>query len=87
MFFLNSSSLILDNSSPVIASFLLVRIPNSSAMAVAVSTWSPVIITGLMPASLHKATASVTPLLGGSIIPTSPTKVRSFSRNNSSALE
>ena len=50
------------------------------AMADAVSIWSPVIIMGRIPASTHTRTASLTSALGGSIIPTNPTKTRLLSR-------
>ena len=53
--------------------------PNAFAMAIAVALWSPVIITVLIPALLHFATASFTSSLGGSIIPTIPTYVKSLS--------
>ncbi len=55
------------------------RIPNSRAMATAVSLWSPVIITGFIPAPSQISIASFTPFLGGSIIPTIPTKTISDS--------
>jgi len=53
--------------------------PNSCAIAFAVKTWSPVIITALIPAFLHTATACFTSGLGGSIIPIIPANVNSFS--------
>ena len=48
-------------------------------MALAVTTWSPVIMTGLMPARRHCLTASRASGRGGSIMPTRPRKVRLFS--------
>ncbi len=45
----------------------------------AVNGWSPVIITGRMPAVRHWATASRTSLRGGSIMPVMPTKINSRS--------
>ena len=48
-------------------------------MYAAVSGWSPVIMTGRMPAATQVATASRASGRGGSRMPTSPTKVRSFS--------
>ena len=48
--------------------------PSSLAMATAVSLWSPVIITGRMPAARHWATASFTSGRTGSIIPARPMK-------------
>ena len=53
--------------------------PISLAMAKAVCLWSPVIIIGLMPAFKHFLTASLTSGLGGSIMPTRPTKIKSSS--------
>ena len=49
-------------------------------------TWSPVIITVLIPASLHSLTASFTSGRGGSIIPCRPIKVKSFSASFSSKI-
>ena len=43
----------------------------------AVSGWSPVIITGVMPACRHSATACAASGRGGSIRPTKPTNVSS----------
>jgi len=79
----SSSSLIPDSSSPVNTLSSSLPIPNSLAIAFAVWAWSPVIITTLMPAVLHLATASITSSLGGSIIPWNPRKV---SCSKSSAL-
>ena len=76
----NSSSDILSRSAPSMTLSPSRRIPISAAMADAVSMWSPVIIMGRMPASLHTRTASFTSALGGSIMPTSPTKTSSLSR-------
>ena len=45
----------------------------SFAMAEAVITWSPVIITGRMPALRQTATAAFASGRGGSIMPTRPT--------------
>ena len=78
--FFNSSSDIFSNSAPVIASLSSFKIPNSLAIAVAVILWSPVIITVLIPADIHFFTASFASSLGGSIIPTIPTKVSPDSR-------
>ena len=49
-------------------------------MAKAVFLWSPVIITGVIPANLHFITESLTSGLGGSIIPAIPRNISSFSR-------
>ena len=49
--------------------------PIFSAMAKAVSLWSPVFIITRMPAILALAIASLTSGRGGSFIPTNPTKV------------
>ena len=46
-------------------------------MCRAVNGWSPVIITGRIPAVLHTRTASWTSGRGGSIIPTRPTRISS----------
>ena len=48
-------------------------------MALAVCKWSPVIITVFIPALLQVLTASLTPSLGGSIIPINPQNIKSFS--------
>ena len=77
--FSNCSCGILSNSCPVIALSFLDNIPNFSAIAFAVSIWSPVIITVFIPAFLQVSTASFTPSLGGSNIPISPTKFKLFS--------
>src|SRR5918994_971475 len=50
--------------------------PSSVAMNAAVSGWSPVIITGRIPARLQVSTASLASGLAGSIIPTMPKKVK-----------
>ena len=50
--------------------------PILRAIDFAVIRLSPVIITVLMPAALHAAISSITLSLGGSIMPSSPTKVR-----------
>ena len=67
------------SSTPVIASSPSLNIPSSFAIAEAVITWSPVIITGFIPAFLQTATACFASGLGGSIIPTRPIKIKSFS--------
>ena len=51
-------------------------------MAAAVTTWSPVIITGVMPALRQIFTASRTSGRGGSIMPTRPMSVRPFSSSS-----
>ena len=76
------SSLILSNSLPVILKSLLFKIPKSLAIAFAVSIWSPVIITVFIPALLQVLIASFTPSLGGSIIPTKPTKFKFISNSS-----
>ena len=53
--------------------------PSSAAIARAVSGWSPVIITGLMPARAQVRIASFASGRGGSIIPTRPRSVISLS--------
>ena len=57
-------------SSPLSARAPSIQIPSSRAMAVAVTGWSPVIITTRMPADCAARTASPTSARGGSIIPT-----------------
>ena len=78
-FFSSSSSVIFSKSAPVIASSSFSNIPNFLAIAVAVILWSPVIITVFIPAVLHFSTAIFASSLGGSIIPTIPTNIKSFS--------
>ena len=75
----NSSSVSLSSSAPVMALSPFLNIPICVAIATAVSRWSPVIIIGVIPAFLQVATAPSTSFLGGSIIPTSPTKTKSSS--------
>ena len=82
IFFLSSSSLIFSISSPVIAWSSVLQIFMDLAIANAVFLWSPVIITGCIPASLHFNTASLTSTLGGSILPATPIKIRSFSKSS-----
>ena len=84
--FINSSSDILSNSAPVIASLDDCIIFKSFPIAVAVSIWSPVIIIGLIPAFLQLSIASYTSGLQGSIIPTKPINVKSFSMLSGSKL-
>ena len=53
--------------------------PISRAIASAVSLWSPVTITLFSPAPFATRTASITSGRAGSIMPSRPTKVSSFS--------
>ena len=53
--------------------------PNRRAMARAVLGWSPVIITGVMPAAMQVATASAASGRGGSINAANPSKRISLS--------
>ena len=78
-FLRNSSSGIASISPPVMHSLLSPAIPSSPAIARAVSTWSPVIITVSTCALQKLFTASAASGLGGSIIPTSPRNIRFFS--------
>ncbi len=80
--FSSSVSLILSSSSPVIILSPFCIISSSFAITLAVILWSPVIIIVFIPAFLHKATASLTSGLGGSMRPAIPTKTRSFSRSS-----
>ena len=75
----NSSSLIAESSAPVIACDGSVSMPSSEAIATAVSLWSPVIMTGVMPAPRHSSIAALTSGRTGSIMPVSPIKTRSCS--------
>jgi len=69
----SSSSVILDSSSPVIALFSVSdMIPTSRAIALAVASWSPVIIMGRIPDLLQSSIACLTSSLGGSIMPITP---------------
>ena len=79
-----AASSIRSRSSPVRARSPGPAMPTRLAMAKAVAAWSPVIITGVIPALLHWATASFTPGLGGSSRPMSPAKTRPFSKSLSS---
>ena len=51
------------------------RMPRRRAIAAAVAGWSPVIITGVIPAARHSATAAGASGRGGSIMPTTPSSV------------
>ena len=75
----NSSSVMASSSRPVMAISPSSNMPICFAMAVAVILWSPVIITGLMPALLASATAALDSSLGGSIMEIRPRKMKSFS--------
>ena len=68
----SASSERLSSSAPVITA--LFSMPSRPAMAEAVAGWSPVIITGRMPARLHSETASAASGRGGSSSPMSPKK-------------
>ena len=76
----SSSSLSLFSSLPSMACEASSIMPSSLAIATAVSLWSPVIITGRMPAALHSSTAALTSGRTGSIMPTRPMKQSSCSR-------
>ena len=67
---------------PVIALSPDFMIPRSLAMAEAVTTWSPVIITGLIPALQQSSTAAFASGRGGSIIPTNPINVKPHSNSS-----
>ena len=67
------------NSAPVSACAVSSIIPMRRAMAMAVTLWSPVIITGRIPACLALATAERDSGLGGSIMAIRPRKIRSSS--------
>ena len=77
--FENSSSVYSSISVPIIAWDISSAIPNSLAIANAVVLWSPVIIIGVIPAFLAVSIDDFTSSLGGSIIPTIPIRVKSFS--------
>ena len=62
----------LSSCSPVSTCSSRSAMPACRATASAVLAWSPVIITGVMPARTHSATASVTPCLSPSLMPHSP---------------
>ena len=74
-----SSSSIWSSSAPVAAMSPGVSMPIRSAIAMAVTLWSPVIITGRIPACLALATAERDSGLGGSIMAIRPRKIRSSS--------
>ena len=61
---------------PVTASSPGPNRPSSLAIALAVSTWSPVIMTGRMPAPRQARMASTTSGRTGSIMPVRPRKHR-----------
>ena len=75
-FFSNSESSISSISDPVITWSSLLHMFKDLAIASAVFWWSPVIITGFIPASLHFNTASLASSLGGSILPATPMNIR-----------
>ena len=82
----NSASSIFSSSAPVTARLPSCKIPSSFAIAAAVSTWSPVIITGRIPASRHSSIAAFTSGRTGSIMPHSPKKQSSCSSRSASSL-
>ena len=59
-------------------------IPSSKAMAKAVFLWSPVIMIEVMPAFFAKRIEGFTSVRGGSIIPTSPIRIKFFSISEAS---
>ena len=67
------------SSPPVTASSPSRQMSSCFAMARAVERWSPVIITGRMPARRQRATAFAASGRGGSIMPNRPRKVSSRS--------
>ena len=69
---LNCSSLIFSISVPSQASDKSCKIPILFAIAAAVILWSPVIITGRIPAFMHSSTAAFDSSLGGSIMAINP---------------
>ena len=73
------------NSCPVTARSPSSKMPIWAAIAAAVTLWSPVIITGRIPASLAVRTASAASSRGGSIIATSPINVNPFSSSSVSS--
>ncbi len=75
----SSSSLIFSISGPVSTRPPGVRTPISRAIASAVSLWSPVTMTLFSPAPLRDLHGLTTSGRAGSIMPSRPTKVRSFS--------
>ncbi|MNJ68912.1 hypothetical protein D3C77_652060 [compost metagenome] len=59
--------------------------PNWAPMVRAVSAWSPVIILTRMPACWHSATAAMASLRGGSMMPTSASRVKPLSMSSKSS--
>ena len=80
-----SSSESASSSAPVMTR-PVVSIPRFSAIAVAVFWWSPVIIITFIPASIHSFTDFLASFLGGSISPSIPVNVMSFSTSFSSLI-
>ena len=78
----NCTSDIFSSSLPITAFWFDSKIPKFRAIALAVITWSPVIIIVLTPAFLASAIACFASWRGGSIIPTIPIKVKLFSTNS-----
>ena len=75
------------SSAPVIARSPGSMMPSAFAIAEAVTTWSPVIMTGLMPALRQVATAALASGRGGSIMPTRPSSVRPSSSSSEVGLD
>ena len=73
------SSFIFSISAPSQASDRSYKIPILFAIAAAVILWSPVIMTGRIPAFIHSATAAFDSSLGGSIIAIRPRNTSWFS--------
>ena len=74
--FCSCSSLIASNSVPLTARSPGSKMPIFSAIAMAVTLWSPVIITGRMPARRAVNTAGRDSGRGGSIIAAMPRKTK-----------
>ena len=72
----NSLSSIFSICSPVITCESLLHIFKDFAIASAVFWWSPVIMIGFIPASLHLRTASPASFLGGSMLPVTPINIK-----------
>ena len=75
----SSLSLIISSSAPSRAKSPSLKIPTSRATAIAVILWSPVIMTGFIPALIQSATAALLSSLGGSVIAHNPINVYLFS--------
>ena len=87
MFLASSSSVISAISSPLMAWMSSLSIPIFLAIALAVTMWSPVIITVFIPPFLQSLTREILSSCGGSLNAISPANIIPSSKSLISGLE